>query len=156
MVLNVGRPKGSKNKWPRIRPSLINGRKTCSECKELKPLAEFYVIKKTNYVRPACKECCAIQNSRVSANARRKYKYGITEMEYEELFAKQNYRCAICKKVPAAIGGHKKINGLHLDHCHRTKKVRGVLCYGCNVGLGNFRDDPQTLEAAAKYLRSQV
>ncbi len=56
--------------------------------------------------------------------------------------ARQNGKCAIC----GADGP------THLDHDHQTGEYRGVLCLGCNVGLGHFRDDPKRLGEAIRYL----
>jgi hypothetical protein len=42
---------------------------------------------------------------------------------------------------------------VHVDHCHISGKVRGVLCQNCNLGLGHFHDTPEKLERAAAYLR---
>lgn len=72
--------------------------------------------------------------------------YGVTIEEYERLFAKQHGICGICKQPP----GKKS---LAIDHCHRTGKIRGLLCVRCNLGLGNLRDDPQLLRAALRWLR---
>jgi Recombination endonuclease VII len=58
--------------------------------------------------------------------------------------------CAICGKRPARVAS------LHLDHCHDTGDVRGILCLSCNQGIGQFRDDPDLLEAAARYLRGMT
>ena len=60
----------------------------------------------------------------------------------------QNGRCAICK---IEFGGDKA-NVPHLDHDHKTRAIRGVLCFGCNVALGRFNDDPDLLDAAKDYL----
>jgi len=72
--------------------------------------------------------------------------YGITIDEYEELFLKQQGRCGICRQSPGS-------KALAVDHCHKTGKVRGLLCTLCNLGLGNLRDDPKLLRAALKWLR---
>jgi hypothetical protein len=50
--------------------------------------------------------------------------------------------CAICRTAPAA----------HVDHDHQTGAVRALLCFNCNGGLGQFRDDPGLLHLAAFYL----
>lgn len=41
---------------------------------------------------------------------------------------------------------------MHIDHDHRTGKVRGILCQACNLGLGKFRDDPALIKSAIRYL----
>lgn len=64
----------------------------------------------------------------------------------ESMRIAQDGLCAICKQ-PLTQGKHT-----HVDHCHQTGRVRGLLCRGCNVGLGNFQDDPALLRAAADYL----
>lgn len=71
-------------------------------------------------------------------------KYGITQEEFDKLSQRQKHRCAVCRSKP-------KI--LYVDHCHRTRRVRGLLCFGCNVGLGHFRDRVQFLENAVLYLK---
>lgn len=74
-------------------------------------------------------------------------KYGITLADREKMFAAQEAACAICKTTEFG----KRALG-HTDHCHKTGKVRGVLCARCNAGLGYYWDSPQLLRAAADYL----
>lgn len=88
--------------------------------------------------------------ARVSANRRRNLrKYGISEGEYRSLLAAQEGGCAICGARPAG-------KRLHIDHCHTTGTVRGLLCSNCNLGIGNFRDSPGLLMAAIHYLAKLV
>lgn len=69
-------------------------------------------------------------------------KYNLTDDDYSALKMIQNGLCAICmEKHP-----------LHIDHCHHTGVVRGLLCKKCNFGLGYFNDAPKNLLAAIKYL----
>jgi hypothetical protein len=84
--------------------------------------------------------------------ARLRAKYGIGADEFDELLAKQGGRCAIC---PAEVGD-KRGMPLYVDHCHRTGKVRGLLCADCNFGIGKFRDDPALLIRAAEYLTERT
>lgn len=77
----------------------------------------------------------------------RQYLYGLTPEQYEALLERQGGKCAICDtETPGGKGSW------HVDHDHETKKVRGLLCHNCNIALGNFKDDPVLLEAAAAYL----
>lgn len=57
---------------------------------------------------------------------------------------------ALCGKVPS--GSDQRTGVLHVDHDHTTKAVRSLLCFACNHGIGNFRDDPALLLAALEYL----
>ena len=76
--------------------------------------------------------------------------YGITLDEYEALLAKQNGHCAICGAVePGGMGM------FHVDHCHGTGRIRGLLCTTCNAGLGHFKDNPETISKAIGYLNQR-
>jgi hypothetical protein len=75
-------------------------------------------------------------------------KYGITPEQFDELFEAQGRVCAICKTGVATK------NGWHIDHCHETKRVRGLLCHRCNLMLGNARDSVVFLAEAISYLKS--
>ncbi len=75
-------------------------------------------------------------------------RYGITHEERDTLLARQGGVCAICG---TSDPGAKR--GWHVDHCHSTGRVRGILCPNCNVGLGNFRDQPHLLTRAIDYLK---
>ena len=75
---------------------------------------------------------------------------GVTPERFDEMLAEQGGRCAICSTTdPGQSHGRMSI-----DHDHSTGAVRALLCHGCNAGLGNFKDDPDALEAAARYLRA--
>ena len=54
--------------------------------------------------------------------------------------------CAICEAPPPENGS------LHVDHDHETGEVRGLLCFSCNGGIGQFQEDPLILRAAIRYL----
>lgn len=84
--------------------------------------------------------------------------YGISPAEYDALYEKQSGRCAICgvEKKPWEPGGG--VEGRHrflvVDHDHRTGHVRGLLCFNCNAGIGQFHDDPQVMLAAIAYMEA--
>lgn len=67
------------------------------------------------------------------------------KVERARLEVSQQGLCNICKKP--SMG-----KSLALDHCHRSGKIRGLLCTKCNIGLGMFEDDPERLKAAIEYL----
>lgn len=73
-------------------------------------------------------------------------RYQITVERYHELLLRQGGVCAICGEAP------KVGKRLHVDHCHDTRVVRGLLCGLCNRGLGMYRDQPSLLLKAASYL----
>ena len=72
--------------------------------------------------------------------------YKLSSEEYRELVATANGHCMLC--------GVKQDDILNIDHNHETGKVRGLVCRGCNVGLGGFKDDPKLLIKAIQYLVS--
>jgi len=77
-----------------------------------------------------------------------KYLYGITPVDYNRMYERQLGGCAICGKMIPPVWK----TGVHIDHDHKTDKVRGLLCRGCNHGLGNFNDNTNTLMSACEYL----
>ena len=78
---------------------------------------------------------------------RLKKAFGITIEQYDEMFKKQGGCCAICGDTNIKYGRR-----LAVDHHHKTKKVRGLLCNQCNRALGYFQDDINNLASAIKYL----
>jgi hypothetical protein len=73
--------------------------------------------------------------------------YGITEIQYEAMEEAQGGACAICGFIPKP---HE--HRLCVDHCHNSQEIRGLLCHWCNIALGRFKDDPNIIKAAFKYL----
>jgi hypothetical protein len=124
--------------------------KRCPDCGESKPLEAFPRNKNSRDGRhPYCKPC---HNARGHETRQRLYgggrhyhlkrRYGIGAAEVEEMIAKQGGVCAICRERKAE----------HVDHDHVTGKVRGILCFGCNGGLGQFQDNTDWLARAIEYV----
>lgn len=141
--------------WSNHQRSVANRRavrathKPCEACGEPIP-----VERRANaaYCSPECKSS---SRSTVSPRARRtssaynrQYTYGITSEEFDALLAAQDGKCAICGTSDFPGRG----NAPHVDHCHAGGGIRGILCHFCNLGLGNFRDNPERLRKAAEYL----
>jgi hypothetical protein len=80
-------------------------------------------------------------------------KYGITLLEYERMYVRQHGCCRVCGD--AMVRKSHTARSCVVDHNHRTGEVRGLLCHGCNAGLGAFRERIDALENAIAYLRSQ-
>jgi hypothetical protein len=111
--------------------------KVCTYCKQFKGLNNFNNRKaSTDGKAYQCKDCKKdIELKRI---------YGITLEQYMQMFTAQNGKCSICK-----TSNTKK---LHVDHCHLTNQVRGLLCNNCNNGLGRFYDNIEYLKNAILYL----
>ena len=71
-----------------------------------------------------------------------KRRYGLTEQQVQAMVDKYDGMCWLCEEEPA----------VHVDHDHMSGEIRGVLCFTCNAGLGNFKDRPDLLDKAVDYL----
>jgi hypothetical protein len=69
--------------------------------------------------------------------------YGMSPETFQQMIKNQKGRCLTCNKL---------CSDLHVDHCHLTGKVRGLLCGPCNRALGMIKDNPDTLSRMIKYL----
>jgi hypothetical protein len=90
---------------------------------------------------------CNTAKSKEQQQAWRLARLGIDIPTYNELVQKQNHLCAICKRDERELPKR-----LAVDHCHKTGKVRGLLCNDCNLAIGIMKDNPELLAAAIQYL----
>lgn len=136
--------------------------KTCAKCGAEKPLTEFWPDRRRGGFVAQCKSCKAAAAKRWrDANphkAKERYwsnplgererhlvrKYGVTQADYDRMFEAQDGGCAIC--------GKKQTRAFDVDHCHKTGRVRGLLCTSCNRMIGHAGDNPESLRRAADYL----
>ena len=141
--------------------------RVCNCCNTEKPLDQFQ--KKKGYKEgriPQCFDCSrAIELARHHANkheggygaynyekdrdAKLRAAYGISYGEYQLMLEAQQGACAICGTTSTG-----KRKAFHVDHCHHTGKVRGLLCSNCNTGIGGLRDDIGLLKRAIEYLEN--
>lgn len=144
----------------------------CLGCESFKPLAEFDGWTDTRYgknvarYQSSCKECRSTDRKanrdaqkaldpegwhlrERESNIRRLYDMSVAQ--FDELLASQGGVCAndACRRPHVEERGKR----LHVDHDHVTGAVRGLLCNGCNRGIGLLGDDPERLVGAAEYLR---
>ena len=118
------------------------GMRKCAKC-ERNRAERFYSSSRGR----VCATCRRTRSRAHSRNRRILETYGLTEAEYDALFAAQDGACAICKGT--------RTQKLSVDHCHRTGAIRGLLCRLCNGRLLTAaRDSPVILRTAADYLES--
>jgi Recombination endonuclease VII len=125
------------------------GHKWCPDCGEVLPFSAFGRNAASQTGRTSyCKPChnARGRHAKELVGGERTYhlrrRYGITGEEADALLESQGGLCAICRSAPAK----------HVDHDHATGAVRALLCFNCNGGLGQFRDDPGLLHLAAFYV----
>lgn len=83
-----------------------------------------------------------------------RHTYGIDSKQYNEMLERQNHVCAICDQKECRKNSWGEIRSLAIDHCHKTKKVRGLLCDDCNNLLGRAKDNQNILKKAIFYLKN--
>ena len=100
-----------------------------------------------------CVQCDADAQARIKEqkkNSRVEKLYGLSPQAHEALFLEQEKACRIC--------GWEAENRrqLHVDHCHKSNVVRGLLCSRCNQALGLFEDNPHMIRRAADYVEADT
>ena len=148
-------------------PNDTTSDRACSKCDVVKPATEYYPSR-PGQLRRECKPChlAKVRDYRVKNRAVvYKLYYGLTEERYAELFQAQGGVCAICRKPESEFSAHGgTVSPLQIDHDHRCcpgrkrcgECIRGLLCGRCNRALGLFKDDPDLIAAAARYLSGAV
>jgi hypothetical protein len=143
--------------------------KRCSKCKIEKESSEFAKDNgKKDKLRSICKQCDGERykqnEEKMKANSKiyyqnnyknnpekrksksLKYNYNMTWEIYNQMLIKQNNKCKICNNE------FKNARDTHIDHCHTSLKVRGILCNNCNTAIGLFKEDVNNLKNAITYL----
>lgn len=130
--------------------------KKCPKCGETKDESQWgFRDKEHTLFSSYCKSCDRIRKTlsareRFKDNGKRKqenfrqrlWTYGLTKETYHDLMVKAEHCCEVCKTK----------ENLVIDHCHESGKVRGILCWSCNVALGHFKDSRNNLQKAIDYL----
>lgn len=133
---------------------VTTGSKKCGCCQQVKSLSEFFPY------YAYCKACSKdkrrvyytekLQNSEKEKErvkkVRLKRSYALSIDEYEAMIIRQSGLCAVCGQLPSDR------SVLHIDHCHKSGKVRELLCTHCNSVLGHAHDNPEILRNAARYI----
>lgn len=142
----------------------------CSKCGVPKEETEFYLRSQGGPRWAHCKECAKkdfkknyYRNPALHREAGKRWRiknpgqhrlinrtshlkriYGLSLVEYDQMMITQDGNCAICTE---------KMEKPHLDHCHTTGKIRGLLCGPCNHAIGSLKDSPLRCFLAASYLQ---
>jgi hypothetical protein len=128
--------------------------KVCSKCNLEKETIEFAKSgRREGLFASLCKPCSSKKSSewnkknpekRRAASRRNKLKtqYGLTVEQFESMILSQNSRCLICDAARKLV----------VDHCHKTGKIRGLLCNSCNRGIGYLQDNWVLLNKASNYV----
>ena len=123
-------------------PRKSHGSKQCYKCKTQKDVSEFYSDKQAfDGLSSSCKVC--------SNHSRRMRKYNLTSEQYF-LIINTTKSCEIC------LVTFTDDTQTHIDHCHKTGTMRGLICSNCNYLLGFAKDNISTLENAIKYLKENL
>ncbi len=145
--------------------------RVCVNCREEKPLSEFRRCNNghdgMSYFCNLCRRLLT-ESERTRIMQRHRYhsrgddykrsfdlkrNYNISTEQYAKLLEAQGGKCAICGCQETKVM-RGKVMYLAVDHCHKTGKIRGLLCNGCNTGIGALKDDPSVLRRAEEYVSS--
>jgi hypothetical protein len=122
--------------------------RACIDCGEVKSPEAFSLHKhKSHYGGYAALTRCKLCHSIYKNKNHLFRKYGVSPDDYEKMLVDQNYKCALCGGYGSGVEERFVV-----DHCHTTGKVRGLLCWPCNIGIGMFRDSPELLKQVIDYL----
>lgn len=125
----------------------------CPSCQHVLPIEDFVRNRRMKSgIGSYCRPC---QRMKVAESVKRRHgttrhyhlkrRYGLGADEVLAMLEAQGSLCLICRR-------QMSVEMAHVDHDHVTGRVRGILCFGCNGGMGQFADDPQVLVRAARYL----
>lgn len=128
--------------------------RVCRKCLTERDLTDFYAsAKHKDGVHPHCSKCQSLRASewnkknplkrRVNSHRNKmKTQYGITPEDLVRMTAEQGGKCLLCELKRKLV----------VDHCHKTGKVRGLLCRQCNSGIGQLQESEIILRRAIEYV----
>lgn len=123
------------------------GGKVCSTCRKEKTFSEMTLdIRRSDGMGGRCLDC--------HNKVRFEKLYGISYVDFEIIYEKQNGCCAICQTPisKTVTEGNKQIVA-NRDHCHVNGHFCGLLCRDCNTGIGCFKNSPELFDKAKEYVK---
>ncbi|MFJ9597857.1 endonuclease VII domain-containing protein [Streptomyces virginiae] len=158
---------------------MSNGTKWCRGCSRDVPLGGFALDRnRGDGLQPRCRECVAqysaahyrrrqaargkVVKEKVDVPSGHKLCRQCGEIKPHSEWHKNasasdglSTRCKACRAVQGRAG-HLKRPAVHVDHCHKTGRVRGVLCFNCNTAIGKLGDDPDAARRVVSYLEGHA
>ena|SRR5579863_7959137 len=127
---------------PRAEDEFRPGRRTCRPCERAE--SRLYGVTNRNKRNARLSRWRKQNPDKAKAGDRRDRfaEYGLTESEVIAMAREQNGRCKLCNRETALV----------IDHCHKTKRARGLLCRRCNTTLGWIENHPRILAVVQAYL----
>jgi len=112
--------------------------KKCNQCGVVKKAKYFHRNggKRTGL----CEDCKVCRNKKIVEK-----RYNLEEGQLEQMKKDVDYKCELCNNETS----------LAVDHCHKSGKVRGMLCAKCNTGIGQLNDDIELMKRAIKYIKDR-
>ena len=130
-------------------PDVRHLERVCIQC------GQMYTPTQLKAAAAFCSRACSQGNRKTSGREREGHlqrKYGISIADYDRMLEQQSGGCAICGRQPDEQRRYPKY--LHVDHCHKTGRIRGLLCDQHNLLLGRFGHNAALLRRAADYLEA--
>jgi hypothetical protein len=130
----------------------VIGAVRCIRCDKDYPISSFtrHQLRKASSVCKSCLKEYVLLNGKHNDLWRR---FRITYSQFKEMLEAQNFVCKICLQPETYINNlNNKLQALCVDHCHKTGKVRALLCRQCNLMIGHSKESPQILISGARYL----
>lgn len=131
----------------------VHQARTCEQCG--KPYTPRQLKARAAYCSRKCGEIARKESGqRRDQHLRRRY--GISAADYDRILAEQGGGCALCGVRPEELTSGRYRTYLHVDHCHETGRVRGLLCPEHNLLLGRFGDSPEMFRRVLAYLEAEA
>lgn len=158
---------GHQRRLSATKPHIPAEFRQCTKCQVIKSTSEFT----RDHRRPCgtvshCKACVRVRvrknkqkypypsdrNRKSAYRCKLRTKFNLSLDEYQEMSKRQNGKCAICNNPESKKRKDGTPCALSVDHCHKSGRVRKLLCDACNRGIGLLNDNPELLLKAASYL----
>ena len=141
--------------WPDRRVRFVNGDK--SDCR-YENLTLYNGIAgefdhKTREGRQAYQNAYRKLKPHIEKGRALRESFGLSLEQYQEMHDRQEGKCAICGQPETQLR-EGKVKALAVDHCHKSGRIRGLLCSDCNTGIGKLKEDLKILQSAIRYLNA--